>query len=214
MNRKKAINSSFIFLSTAIFGCQSGPIETKFTRDIPKHKYEATKLLEGVRATGDSLGLDNLENGYDSLQIRLWFTYRSDSEQVLIIRRNNAHWYGNIGFASYSLTPMGDSISRYTIHYFKPILRSDWSDIVDTLIKLNIMNLQDEEEVPGLDSMRSLSRGGNGSVIIEIADRHKYKLYFYGSPVDFKEQFKEAADVCHIVEFLSARLGIVYLGRY
>src|ERR1700689_5364554 len=133
MNRKKAINSSFIFLSIAIFGCQSSPIETKFTRDIPKHKYEATKLLEGVRATGDSLGLDNLENGYDSLQIRLWFTYRSDSEQVLIIRRKNAHWYGNFGFASFSLPPRGDSISRYTIHYFKPILRSDWSDIVDTL---------------------------------------------------------------------------------
>jgi hypothetical protein len=54
----------------------------------------------------------------------------------------------------------------------------------------------------------------SGSVIIEIADQHKYKLYFYPMPVDYKEQLKEAADVCHMVEFLSARLGIQYLGRF
>jgi hypothetical protein len=214
MNRRIEINWHFILLNVIFFGCQSRPIEPRFVRDIPKHKYEASTLLSGVRATADSLGLDDLENGYDSLQIRIWFTYRSDSEQVLIIKRNNGHWYGSFCLASYSLTPMGDSISRYTIHFFKPILRQDWSDILDTLLKFNIMTLQDEEEVIGMDGIISKSKTGNGSVIIEIADRHKYKLYFYAAPANFKKQFKEAADICHMVEFLSNRLGIRYLGTY
>jgi hypothetical protein len=215
VNKKIAINLHFLLLNAIFFGCQSRPVEPSFVRDIPKQKYEASTLLAGVRATKDSLGLDNLEDGYDSLQIRMWFTYSlSDSEQVLTIKRNNAHWYGNFCLASYGLTPMGDSISRYTIHFFKPILRRDWGDIVDTLIKFNIMTLPDERQVISLDSINSQSKPRSGSVIIEIADQYKYKLYFYVLPVDFKEQLKEAADVCHMVEFLSNRLGIKYLGRY
>ena len=171
-------------------------------------------MLEGVRATGDSLGLDNLENGYNSLQIRIWFTYRSDSEQVLIIKRNNAQWSGSCCFASYALTLRGDSISRYTIHFFKPILRSDWSGIVDTLLKYNIMTLPDQEEVSGLDTINSQSKGGSGSVIIEIAERHKYKIYFYGASVDFKEKSRETADIRHIAEFLSNTVGIGYLSSF
>jgi hypothetical protein len=215
MNSKIAINWHFILLNAIFFGCQSAPVEPGFVRDIPKQKYQASTLLAGVRATKDSLGLDDLENGYDSLQIRMWFTYPlKDSEQVLTIKRNNDHWYGNFCLASYGLTPMGDSISRYTIHFFKPILRRDWSAIVDTLIKFNIMTLQDERQVINLDSINSHPKTTSGSVIIEIADQHKYKLYFYPMPVDYKEQLKEAADVCHMVEFLSARLGIQYLGRF
>ena len=215
MNRKLEINWYLIFLNAIFFGCQSRPIEPRFVRDIPKHKYEALTLLQGVRATKDSLGLDDLENGYDSLQIRMWFTYpMSDSEQVLSIKRNNGHWYGNFCLASYRLTQKGDSISRYTIHFFKPILRSDWSEIVDSLVKFNIMTMRDEEEVIGLDTINSKSNRGCGSVIVEIASRYKYKLYFYAAPVNFKEQFKEAADVCHSVEFLSSRLGIQYLGLF
>jgi hypothetical protein len=218
MNRKMAINWHFLLLNLIFLGCQSRPVEPKFVRDIPKQKYQASTLLEGVRATKDSLGLDDLENGYDSLQIRMWFTYPlKDSEQVLTIKRNNAHWYGSFCLASYALTPMGDSISRYTIHFFKPILRRDWGDIVDTLIKFNIINLQDERQVANLDSIDLLAiptTPTSGSVIIEIADQHKYKLYFYPMPVNYKEQLKEAADVCHMVEFLSNRLGIEYLGTY
>jgi hypothetical protein len=215
MNRKLEISWCFILLIAVLFGCQSASIEPRFVRDIPNHKYEAQTLLQGVRATKDSLGLDDLENGYDSLQIRMWFTYpMSDSEQVLSIKRNNGHWYGNFCLASYRLTLAGDSISRYTIHFFKPILRSDWSEIVDTLVKFNIMAMRDEQEVIGLDTINSKSNRGCGSVIVEIASRYKYKLFFYSAPVNFKEQFKEAADVCQIAEFLSNRLGIKYLGAF
>src|SRR5580692_4519236 len=88
-NTKKVVGSTFGFLIAVFIGCQSRPNEPQFIRDIPKQKYEASTLLAGVRATKDSLGLDNLENGYDSLQIRMWFTYpMSDSEQVLTIKRN------------------------------------------------------------------------------------------------------------------------------
>jgi hypothetical protein len=68
----------FTYLSVLILGLMSCNFESKhsyiFSRDIPDYKNGHSVRLEGLSHSRDSLKLDTLENGYDSIQIRVWVT--------------------------------------------------------------------------------------------------------------------------------------------
>src|ERR1700744_4521796 len=79
---------------------------TGFIREVSLDTKGKGSLLKSLDFIRDSLRLDTLENGYDGLQIRIWygysFTYR---QQVIVIKNQGGTWSGNY----YQFQP----------HYFK-----------------------------------------------------------------------------------------------
>ena len=209
LHYQKVILWSLFFWSRIFAGCHADEKRIGIQQYIPDLKHGKSELLEGARPSRDSLGLDNLEKGYDSLQIRIWFGYgRKDSFQVLSIKRNNKQWQGFFCLATFELNYIGDSIARYSRIIFQPKTGADWGIIVDSLVSLHIMTLPDECKVIDIDAFPF--EGGN-SVIIEVADVHQYRIYMYELPSYFKGKSKEAADVDKMIHFLSERIGIHYL---
>ena len=194
-------------------GCHVADERPKFIKDIPGIKKNGnSQVLDAARASRDSLGLDNLEQGYDSLELRIWLSYKGkDTFQVLTIKENNHQWFGYFCQASYVLNPDGDSLSHYTQIVFQPKPRADWGEIVDSLVKLQIMTLPDMLKVM---SINDLPFEGGNSVLIEVADAHQYRIYAYELPSRYKDSVKNAADVDKILNFLRERLGIKYLGSF
>jgi hypothetical protein len=167
---------------------------------------------DGSRITRDSLGLDNLEDGYDSLQIRISFDYNStDTFQVLNIKRNNGHWNGYLCVATYLLNKTHDTVLRYVPIAFIPERRNNWGEIVDSLISFHIMNLPDQRKII---SINEFPFDGANAVESEVADAHQYRIYSYEWPSKFRYKHKEAEDVYKIVNFLASRLGLHYLGSF
>ncbi len=114
MRIKQGFLLSLVIWTSTFAGCQDDEKSIRFEQYIPDLKHGKSELLEGARSSRDCLGLDNLEQGYDSLQIRIWFTYgRGDSFQVLSIKRNNRQWQGYFCFATFQLNETEDSIARY-----------------------------------------------------------------------------------------------------
>lgn len=212
MSIKQIFRYCLLLVMIILSACHTDERDTSFIQYIPDIKHGKSELLEAARALADSLGLDNLEKGYDSLQIRIWFNYdRKDTFQVLSIKRNNAKWYGSFCVASYQLNENQDSLARYFKITFEPERRDDWGVIVDSLVQYHIMTLPDQHKVIPIDAYPF--DGGNG-VMVEVADAHQYRIYGYELSSLFKERFKEVAEVGKIVNFLSNRLGIRYLGAF
>ncbi len=62
--------------------------EQKFRRDIPKYK-NGVLLNFYFKEDIHKANLQNLENGFDSICIRLWYMYAYGPWQVVEIKKNN-----------------------------------------------------------------------------------------------------------------------------
>jgi hypothetical protein len=184
----------------------------KFIRDIPDIKSGKSETLLGIQATADSLQLARLENGFDSLQIRVWLTYsKKDTLQVITIKKQNKRWSGYYCQVTFSFNEHRDSILYYKNCGFsiKPIL--DWQVLVDTFIKHNILTLPDCRKIM---STNEFPFDGGNSVLFEISTANQYRIYMYEIPSHFKKKYKEAENVDEILTLLSKQFAIKYLGNF
>ena len=86
---KKAIAIVEIFIISLIMPfCKSHMPDQHFVREISETNKDLFKSIQPIR---DSLKLDILENGYDSLQIRIWTEFRH-SQEVIVIKKNKESW--------------------------------------------------------------------------------------------------------------------------
>jgi hypothetical protein len=81
-----------VALLFAILACQSNIRDSQISvtnvdtivKDIPKHKDGRTKIIyTRVKERTKELGLNSIENGYDSLEVRIWFNYMSRKRAIV-----------------------------------------------------------------------------------------------------------------------------------
>lgn len=72
-------------------------IADTLVKDIPLDKKGRPRsYYRNKGGVENKLGLQSLENGFDSLQIRIWYGYAfNDTSQLAIFKNSNGNWKGD-----------------------------------------------------------------------------------------------------------------------
>jgi hypothetical protein len=173
----------------------AGSVTKDIPKDIkgnPKGFYQKKKEIEKM------IGLDPLENGFDSMQIRIWYGVAlKDKLQLLIMKKSDSKWSAKF----YSLELNYDknrntlvSVSS-NVESKEPI--SGWSNLADSLYNLNILTLPDSQSINGYGNCND----GDG-VTIETATIKSYRIYNYPCFLnqDGIEQAKKIELIMELIE--------------
>lgn len=165
--------------------------QSKKTVEIPLNKkgnfvlgYNLTKKYNKI------LGLPPLEEGYDSLQLRIWCTYGNlKKTHLILISNNDGKWNGTL--YRLLINRKADSDTSYFLEKEekrKVTPKSGWEQLTNNMNELKITVLPSYEYLPGYGI------GVDGEFyMIEIATRNKYRFYDYFDPQNEAKDFKEAA---------------------
>ncbi|HLK28670.1 MAG TPA: hypothetical protein VKT28_08815 [Puia sp.] len=191
----------FFFLSMGAFfnGCegQIQQCQKKMTSDSVNKEVPVSKsgkpysYYQNKSKVESALGLKTLENGFDSLQIRIWYSYAfSDSFQLVIIKRTENEWMCNLLSGKYNFETESNQIKSIekTIHSKTPI--SGWNNFVVKLIKLNITTLPDENRI---SNYPEFADGDN--IVVEISTKNNYRIYSYTEPEKTQNEIQEAKNL-------------------
>jgi hypothetical protein len=126
------------------------------------------------------LHLDRLEEGYDSLQIRVWLGHSMAGEyHVAIIRRTNNRWKGEVVTYSMSADPGTEKLDRVTKK------TRTLSSEIQYEMKIGYLDLDSIVNLPhGEDSTACNKCGGTDGIqyVFEIATINKYRFFYYCEP--------------------------------
>lgn len=180
----------------------------RFTYDVPSDGMGKGSLFESIKLIRDSLKLDTLENGYDSLQIRIWLGYSFTYKQQLIILKNHK---GNWNAYYFEIKPhyyeRTDSLISFEKYVAKKNPKMLWQDFIKTLYSYKILTLPDYSRIKGY---KAPALHGNG-IVIEVSDMHSYRLYSYPLP-KLAQEFSEAKNIENILNLLTQEFDIKLLG--
>jgi len=168
-------------------------------------------LNETINDYSHQLKLESLKNGFDSLQIRIWFDYSIVPERRLfIIKRKKSKWIA----ISYKMTLNLDSTyqvdSLKTIDKFKSIKmeelkpKNGWNNFMNKLLSLKITTLPNSEEIKGFES----DMDDGILYMIEIATKDKYRFYYYENPEELKDKFWQAKNLVDIIQLIKSEFKI------
>jgi hypothetical protein len=168
--------------------------------DIPKNDRGNYRLMyRECKRDEKLLGLDSLQIGFDSLQIRIWFEpglyYK---KQMIILKNSNNIWVGQL--ISWSLNYGKEDSPSYNIvnkNIENVSPRSGWDKYIAKLVSLNILTLPDDSEIKGIES----GGGDLRMTAIEIAAKNLYRFYTYTEPDGYTKKFKELEDMENIIHY-------------
>jgi hypothetical protein len=170
-----------ILFFTMLFCCKiktERPLPVVFHRDIPIDKKDKpTRLFQHVRYAERSYNLDTIENGIDSMEIRIWLGYGLiDSTQVIVLRNKDNSWKAFF----YTIVPhyMPPLDTPVSVDIFKREVfpKRSWGLVLDSLFKDDILTLPDDSKIPGYEWVFD-----GGTISVEISTLSGYRLYSYST---------------------------------
>lgn len=167
---------------------------------------DSSYSFQRFRHIQENLNLESIENGFDSIQIRIWMNYGLLRKEHLVIFKNDGNkWNGLlIDFESDSKI-VEDSIGSFGNLTNYAITKeinvspgSGWKSFIKKLSELKIFTLPDSENVPGMNW-----GGGDLPVYsIEIATKKLYRFYTYTLPSSYEKNIPEAKNMEAILKLL------------
>jgi hypothetical protein len=144
-----------------------------------------------------AFGLERISDGYDSLQIRIWYMKPRVTEMPAVtIKRNEGKWSATI--RKIIRKPIIDTIRATTtdnLFYVPSIIKykhlspkSSWESILKRMTELKLFDLPEMGAIPNLDN-RSID---GASFAVEIATSKEYRTYSYNSSERFTDKFWQA----------------------
>ena len=172
-----------------------------FKKEIPTYKdgprYGDTSFLfTAIRQDASQLGLDIIEDGFDSLQIRVWLGHSlAIKRNVVILKKVDKHWQGQLVTFSYEEDEKTRKtfISRKEIKKMSP--KSGWKGFLKKISDLQILTLPHGPDIKGYNSCGAAD---GIDYFFEIASSNRYRFYYYCNPDENLSQFWQ---VKHILEF-------------
>jgi hypothetical protein len=180
-------------------------------KDIPigkNGKIVSRYLLKD--STERKAGFTSLENGFDSLQIRIWYGYTlSNKEQVIILKNTNSNWSAEL----YTLTSYYDTAKNAITSVTKSVQHgypvSGWKAFIKKLLALKILTLPDYEQIPdyhlGTDAC---------GVTVQIATSNKYRIYSYAEPMNHIDDAWQAKNMEQIMELIEDELRFKRIRKF
>lgn len=168
-------------------------------KDIPltaKGKPSDTYLAKQIFAK--ALKLDVLEEGFDSIQIRLWAAYTfTDTIQIIVLKKQQQRWIGEFATVRYKDDARTDGVEILSkeLEYKDP--KSGWDRFIGKLFKAKILTLPDVHQIANYPS---LIHADNFSV--EFATTNNYRFYEYPAPHSAMAEVWQAKSMEEILQLI------------
>ena len=170
-------------------------------------KNESDIFYQSTQQQVNRLKIDTLQNGYNSLQIRIWYDYSIyPLRQLFIIKRTDNNWTAIF----YSMTVKEDTIyssEKWEIDKVKNLdPKNGWDNFIKKLSALQIVTLPNMHSIPELNN--SWDDGVEYSV--EIAIKNKYRFYSYHFPDKFQDKYWQAKNMVDILKLIESEFGVTW----
>jgi hypothetical protein len=199
------IYTGFLFLILTITSCNSALSDQNSSilneggviRQIPRDKR--TESYRSLKSDVENkLGLYALENGFDSLEIRIWLGYAgTDKEQLIIIKNDSKQWLSSIHLLTYVYIINRDSLTARSDSINNKVPKIGFARLIDSLNYWKVSSLPDMSDVPNYQT----SIDGS-AITVEIATKKSYRIYTYQNPYFQQDKFEEARNIERIIEIL------------
>lgn len=158
----------------------------------PRSFYRNKEIVE------KKVGLRTLENGYDSIQIRIWYGYAfNDTSQLIQFKKTQGAWFGDFFTLKYNFNVKGDSVMSIDKSIISREPKSGWEIFVKQMLDLEILTLPDYKDIPNY-----LQTADGDAVIIEVATQKLYRIYSYQAPNMNKLDHWQAKNIEDILELI------------
>lgn len=206
----------FILIITTLFlltSCtrQKETNSTLKTSEIQWTKNDSDIFYLSTQDKVKQLGLDSLQNGSDSLQIRIWYDYSTDrTRKLFVINKTNSIWTASL----YTMTVIDrigtdlkelnspEKIRLEKTENLQP--KNGWDRFINKILSLQIISLPDMYSIPGM----KVGMEDGVTYSIEVAMRHKYRFYSYSNPDEIKGKYWQAKNMVDIIDLLETELEV------
>lgn len=179
-------------------------------KDIPKDKKGRPRsYYKNKMFVENKIGLETLENGFDSIQIRIWYGYAfKDSSQLIIIKKTQGKWFGIFYTLKYNYNEKRDSIIGIENSLISKKPKSSWEIFINNFLAIGILDLPDYKEIP------NYYQGADGdAIIVEIGTQNKYRIFSYQEPNLKKAQFLQAMKMEEALELIENEFNFFRLRK-
>ncbi len=172
-------------------------------KEIPAYKNgQYSAFYTKAKRLSDILSLGNIDSGFDSLQIRIWYPQMSTSKMILISRlpeKWEAYLY--TFDEEHDVLKGIDRIVNIKSKKLKP--ETGWQKFTHELFGLGITTL------PNSDNLPEYNGGGmdGESYSVEIAQIDKYRFYTYNEPIDH-QNIEQAKQMIKIIMLINKEFNI------
>lgn len=165
-----------------------------FHKEVPRYNTgKPSSYYTSIRQYEKKLNLDTIENGFDSLQIRIWYHYPKfrTPKNIFIMKRENNKW-----------TTLLYSYDNDTLKALSS--KTDMNSVVKQILENDILTLPNMADIKGLHD----NWVDGESYTVEVSDKKHYRLYNYHMPEEFKKSYKEAKTMVIILELIQKEFNI------
>jgi len=190
---------------------KSGPSK-KIEREIAVYKEGPSRgdtdyLFTEIRKEAFDLELEPIEDGFDSLQLRIWLGHSlAVKRNVVVLKNTNKQWTAQLITYSHGHSEKGKTfISNKDVKAVTP--KSGWANFIQRLFDLQILVLPNGQDIQGYRSC-----GGTDGIdyVFESATRSKYRFYYYCNPDVNMNQFREVRNVVEFSNLLEKEFNFTY----
>lgn len=176
---------------------------TSFRREIPVWRGGEPDLFYQIaQQKARQLGIDTLQNGYDSLQIRVWYDPAlRTARRLLVLKRTDAVWSATLYTMTVDWDGVAETVKTTTVKTLDP--KQGWESFLGQLFALQILTLPNMRDIPGLQD--GFTDGVNYNV--EVATKDHYRFYGYHLPEYFQDRYVPAKNMVGILKLIDAAFG-------
>lgn len=189
-----------------------------FYHDYPRSRFPGDFELKKWENDIEHLGLENLSDGFDSVQIRLDYGGPMMGNRIVILKNQNSIWSAEVLEVTFEYNKgFEDSLN---VDYWKQFHaekksekktpKSGWKNFLKKLFSYNILTLPHQYDINGFKESDAMDGGGAS---VEIATKNAYRIYLYSDP-DKHLQFKEVVDLSNILRLVDNELGLLKMWNY
>ena len=173
-----------------------------FKKEIPTYQNGVNIFYEMAKTKQKQLGLDSIENGFDNLQIRVWYDFDLVKKRKLVVITNkNGNWTATVYDLQVDWDGHTETILSKKLKQVTP--KSGWADFSKQLMNLQILTLPDQDDIP------NYAEGMDGRTYnVEVATKTQYRFYGYWEPREHQNKFWQAKNMSDILKLFRTELGV------
>lgn len=176
---------------------------TPFRREIPARRNgEPDLFYQLAQQKARQLGIDSLQNGYDSLQIRIWYDPAlRTARKLLVLKKADATWSATLYTMTVDWDGVAETVKSKTVETLSP--KQGWESFLGQLFSLQILTLPHMHDIPGLRDGFTDGYSYN----VEVATKDHYRFYGYHLPEYFQDKYVQARNMVDILKLMDAAFG-------